>query len=99
MDVENGITEFKNYFKQLPVPFKIYADFECNLRDIEIYEGSYTNEYHEHVPCSYAFKVSALMIGLVSKLLFIEVKMLLMNLLKQFLKNISTAKNNEKTFQ
>ena len=20
---------FKNYFKQLPVPFKIYADFEC----------------------------------------------------------------------
>ena len=20
---------FKNYFKQLPVPFKVYADFEC----------------------------------------------------------------------
>ena len=57
MDVENGIIEFKNYFKQLPVPFKIYADFECNLRDIEIYEGSYTKKYHEHVPCSYAYKV------------------------------------------
>ena len=33
-----------------------------------------------------------LMIDLVSQLVFIEVKMLLMNLLKQFLKNISTVK-------
>ena len=39
-----NITEFENYFRQLPVPFKIYADFECNLRDVEIYEGSYTNK-------------------------------------------------------
>ena len=36
----------------------IYADFECNLRDVEIYEGSYTKKYHEHVPCSYAYKVA-----------------------------------------
>ena len=57
IDLEKGITEFKNYFKQLPVPFKIYADFECNLRDVEIYEGSYTKKYHEHVPCSFAYKV------------------------------------------
>ena len=39
----------KIVFKQLPVPFKIYA--------VEIYEGSYTKKYHEHVLCSYAFKV------------------------------------------
>ena len=57
VDVEKGIIEFKNYFKQLPVPFKIYADFECNLRDVEIYGGSQTKKYHEYVPCSYAFKV------------------------------------------
>ena len=25
--LEKGITEFKNYFKQMPAPFKIYADF------------------------------------------------------------------------
>ena len=37
--VEEGTIEFENYFKQLPVPFKIYADFECNLREVEIYEG------------------------------------------------------------
>ena len=27
---KKGIIEFKIYFKQLPVPLKIYADFECN---------------------------------------------------------------------
>ena len=51
--VEEGIIKFENYFKQLPVPFKIYADFECNLRDIEVYEGSYTRKYYDHIPCSY----------------------------------------------
>ena len=38
--VEEGIIKFENYSRQLPVPFKIYADFECNLQDTEIYEGS-----------------------------------------------------------
>ena len=33
--LEKGIIEFKNYFKQIPVPFKIYADFDCNLRGAE----------------------------------------------------------------
>ena len=39
--IEKGIIEFENYFKQMPVPFKIYADFECNLRGVESYEDSY----------------------------------------------------------
>ena len=34
--LEKGIIEFKNYFKQIPVPFKIYADFECNLKSVEV---------------------------------------------------------------
>ena len=38
--VEEGTIEFGNYFKQIPVPFKIYTDFECNLRNVESYEGS-----------------------------------------------------------
>ena len=37
-------------------------------------------------------KLFVLMINLVSQMLFIEVKMLLMNLLKQLLKRINTAK-------
>ena len=41
-------------------------------------------------------KLFVLMIDLVSQLLFLEVKMLLMNLLKQFLKSISIVKKIKK---
>ena len=54
--VEKGTIEFKNYSKQIPVPFKIYADFECNLVDVEICEGLYTKKYQVHIPCSFAYK-------------------------------------------
>ena len=52
--LEEGIIKFENHFKQIPVPFKIYADFECNLMSVESYEGSYTNKYQDHIPCSFA---------------------------------------------
>ena len=55
--LEEGIIEFENYFKQIPVPFKIYADFECNLKGVESYEGSYTKKYQDQIPCSFAYKV------------------------------------------
>ena len=44
---EKGTIEFKNYFKQIPVPFKVYADFE----------GSFTKKYQDHIPCSFAYKL------------------------------------------
>ena len=59
--LEKGIIEFENCFEQLPVPFKIYADSECNLRGVECYEGSYTKKYQDHIPCSFAYKLSLLM--------------------------------------
>ena len=90
--LEKGAIEFENYLKQIPVPFKIYADFECNLRGVESYEGSYTKNIKITFLVVLLTKLFALMIGLLSQLLFIEVKMLLMNLLKQFLRSISTAK-------
>ena len=65
--LEKGTIEFKNYFKQIPVPFKIYADFECNLRGVESYEGSYTKN----------IKITFLVVLLTS--LFV----LMMNLLNQ----------------
>ena len=61
VDVEEGIIEFKNYFKQLPVSFKVYADFECNekrVRDSNRSDNaSYTEKYQVHIPCSFAYKV------------------------------------------
>ena len=52
------ITKFRNYFKQIPAPFKIYADFECNLKSAESYEGSYSKQYQNNIPCGFAYKLS-----------------------------------------
>ena len=92
LNVEEGIIEFEKHFKQLPAPFKIYADFECNLRDVDIFEGSYTKNIMIMFLVVLLVKLFVLTTNLVNLLLFLEVKMLLMNLLKQFLKKISTAK-------
>ena len=71
---------------KIPVSFKTYADFECNLRDAEIYEGFYVKKISRLQSLLFLF-----MIGLLSQLLFIEVKKLLMNLLKQYLRIINIA--------
>ena len=33
------LPSLKSILSKLPVPFKIYADFECNLRGVKSYEG------------------------------------------------------------
>ena len=57
--LEKGAVEFKNYFKQIPVPFTIYADFEfeCNLKSVECHEGPYSKRHQDHVPCSFVYKL------------------------------------------
>ena len=34
--LEKGFIEFKNFNRQIPVPFKIYADFECLLKGCDV---------------------------------------------------------------
>ena len=55
--LEKGRIEFKNYFKEIPVPLKMYADFECNLKSVEGYESSYSKKYQDHIPGSFAYKL------------------------------------------
>ena len=55
--LEKVTNEFKIYFKQIPVPLKIYADCERNLESIESYEGSYAKMYQNHISCSFAYKL------------------------------------------
>ena len=86
--LEKGMILLGNYFKQTPGPFKICADFECNLRGVERYEGSYTKKYQGHIPCSFAYKVVCVDDRFTKP---IEVKMLLMKLIKQFLRGIIIA--------
>ena len=47
--LEKTTTKFKNYFKQIPVPFKIYAVFECNLKGVESSESSYSKKYQDQM--------------------------------------------------
>ena len=59
--LEKGFVESKNYSKQIPAPCKIYADFECLLKDCDSGINndcfSYTSKYQDHIPCSFAYKL------------------------------------------
>ena len=48
--LESGFISFKNYSKQIPAPFKVYADFECILKNVDI---SINNN-----DISYTYKIS-----------------------------------------
>ena len=63
---------FKKYHKTLPVPFGIYADFECTTEKVSSCqpppmkkpkkgrppeERSYTEKYQKHTACSFGYKV------------------------------------------
>ena len=39
---ETGTIKFRNFNKEIPIPFKIYADSECFLKRINIRKGGYT---------------------------------------------------------
>ena len=75
--LEKGAPKFKSYVKQLPVPFKIYADFDCNLKSVENYEGSYSKSIKIIILVVLLRNLLVLMINSVSQLLFTKVKMLL----------------------
>ena len=45
----------------IPASFKIYADFECLLKEVDIGINndcfSYTARYQDHIPYSFAYKL------------------------------------------
>ena len=58
--LKSGSISFRNYFKQIRIPCKIYADFECLFKGVKISNknsSSYTEKYQDHVPCSFAYKI------------------------------------------
>ena len=44
-------------FKQIPVLFKVYADFECISTSLEDNEGHCLKKYPDHIPCNFAYKL------------------------------------------
>ena len=82
--------------KQIPVPFKIYADFECILRKVDIIEcdsnSSYTRKYQDHISCSFGYKVVCVDNKCSKKVVLYRGKMLFTNLLNQFLMSAILAR-------
>ena len=86
--LDSGFIKFTNYSRQIPVSFKIYADSECFFKKvvgISNNDVSYTKKYQDHAPCSLLIKLCVLIIDIVKKLFCIEERILLSDLLNQFL--------------
>ena len=69
MPKQNTMLYFKNYQKQLPVPFVVYADFECFTKPINSCspnpENSYNYNYQKHEPSGFCFYIK----GIVDKII------------------------------
>ena len=77
--------------KKIQIPFKVYSDFGYILNSVESYEGSCSKKYPTFLAV-WLTNLFVLMINLVSQFFFTEVKILLRNLLKQFLKSMNTVR-------
>lgn len=58
-----NILKFQNIQKQYKIPFTIYADFECYLRNVDDgnvdITNSYTKKVAEHVPYSFCYYIKS----------------------------------------
>ena len=111
--LRSGSIKFKNHFKQLAVPFKIYADFESLLKGVRSSDTnnntSYTEIYQDYILCCFAYKVvriddrpSKSVVLAVYK--FIEAILKEMNYCKQIIKshfneNLVMSAEDEERFQ
>ena len=64
MPPTNMMLCFNNYHKQLPVPFVVYADFECFTKPMNTCspnpEKSYTYNYQKHEPSGFCFYIKGI---------------------------------------
>ena len=56
MPAPGSTVAFKNYRRQLPAPFVIYADFEA-ITEKASQKKSHTEQYQKHTACGYGYKV------------------------------------------
>ena len=64
MPPRNTFLKFQNYNKQLPIPFVIYADFECFTKPMSNCSpnpnDSYTYNYQKHEPSGFCFYIKGI---------------------------------------
>ena len=68
MPKPNTYLHFKNYYKQLPVPFVVYADFECFTKPMNTCspcpKDSYNYNYQKHEPSGFCFCAKGIVPGI-----------------------------------
>ena len=100
--LKSGTISFKNYFKQLPVLFKIYADFECIFKKVECdsvecnSNSSYTEKYQDHIPCSFGCKVVCIDNRFSKKVVLYNVKNVVNKLIKATVSEYNYEKKSKK---
>ena len=64
MSPKNTKLYFKNYYKKFPIPFVIYADFECFTKPLQTCQpypnDSYTYSYQKHEPSGFCLYLKGL---------------------------------------
>ena len=64
MPPRNIKLHFQNYFKQLPIPFVVYADFECFTKPMNTCspnpENSYSYNYQKHEPSGFCLYIKGI---------------------------------------
>ena len=64
MPIKNAILNFQNHYKKLPLPFVVYADFECFTKPINSCQPNpnscFTQEYQNHEPSGYCLYLKGL---------------------------------------
>ena len=67
MPPSKTILKFQNYNKQFPIPFVIYADFECFTKPMKSCcpnpENSYSYNYQKHEPSGFCFYIKGIVPG------------------------------------
>ena len=78
MPTRNSKLGFINYFKQLPIPLVVYADFECFTQTIENCKpnpaGSYTLGYQKHEPSGFCFYIKGIVSNIFKPLIYTKQK-------------------------
>ena len=74
MPPRNSKLSFNNYHKQLPIPFVVYADFECFTKPINNCspnpEDSYTYNYQKHEPSGFCFYIKGIVPNIIKPIIY-----------------------------
>ena len=78
MPPRNSKLCFNNYQKQLPVPFVVYADFECFTKPINTCspnpEESYNYNYQKHEPSGFCLYIKGIVPNIIEAIIYTKKK-------------------------